>query len=498
MVGILTFSNSLINEFVWDDRAAVIGNPDVVDSSIWQLLEHDFWGQPINSSNSHKSYRPITVLSFKLNYMLFGLSPMAFHAMNVALHGWVCYLVCECGQSILGSKKGSIIAGLLFAVHPIHCDAVSSIVGRADVLCTMFSLMSFLCYQKAISITARNKRLIFIGLSMMLLLAGMHYYLYVHCDRLFVGALSKELGISMIGIFLVVEWQRRFVYKEANERRCGMLLIFVACFMKWRLQLHGESMLYQWTELENYVALLPNVLERILTTAHCHAIYLWKLIWPKKLSYDYGFNAIPKIDSLLDSRCISTLVAYALVAGGLFQIRQNSTLILIAAFCLLPFVPAANVLFPVGAVVAERVLYFPSVGFCLGMAYLLEKYVRISVKGLKVVGFCITAILSLKCILRNTEWKTEQSLFESGIRDYPSSVKMLSNRATQLLNPKDANIAKTLLESAIFIYPQYESAHLNLGLAFDFSKNSLHAIQEYHIVLEINQARFIVRVFHSP
>ena len=74
---------------------------------------------------SHKSYRPLCVATFRLNYLLHELQPMGYHLVNVLLHGAVCYLYVQlCGVIFSGAVWPALIAGLLFAVHPIHTEAV--------------------------------------------------------------------------------------------------------------------------------------------------------------------------------------------------------------------------------------------------------------------------------------------------------------------------------------------------------------------------------------
>ena len=90
-----------------------------------ELLRNDFWGTPMHIEGSHKSYRPLTVATFRLNYMLHELQPLGYHLVNILLHSAVCYLyVLLCGV-VFSEVWPALIAGLLFAVHPIHTEAVS-------------------------------------------------------------------------------------------------------------------------------------------------------------------------------------------------------------------------------------------------------------------------------------------------------------------------------------------------------------------------------------
>ena len=126
VVGFLLYLNSLGLGFCLDDQAAVKGNQDLLGNASWaDLFRHDFWGKDISETDSHKSYRPLTVATFRLNYMLHELEPLGYHLVNVLLHSAVVYLyVLLCGV-VFSEVWPALIAGLLFAVHPIHTEAVS-------------------------------------------------------------------------------------------------------------------------------------------------------------------------------------------------------------------------------------------------------------------------------------------------------------------------------------------------------------------------------------
>ena len=128
-IAVLLYLNTLRGQLVFDDRAAIEENKDVLPSSPWSnLLWHDFWGGPLAHHKSHKSYRPLTSASFKLNYHLHQLNVAGYHLVNVILNGLVCYLFVQvCELVFRGRAWSSSLAGLLFACHPIHTEAVSLI-----------------------------------------------------------------------------------------------------------------------------------------------------------------------------------------------------------------------------------------------------------------------------------------------------------------------------------------------------------------------------------
>ena len=129
VIAVLVYINTMDCGLCFDDEKAIKDNSDLRPNAPWRnLLKNDFWGNPINSTFSHKSYRPLTVATFRLNYLLHELQPMGYHLVNVLLHGAVCYLYVQLCGVVFSAVWPALIAGLLFAVHPIHTEAVSGVL----------------------------------------------------------------------------------------------------------------------------------------------------------------------------------------------------------------------------------------------------------------------------------------------------------------------------------------------------------------------------------
>jgi hypothetical protein len=166
VVPCLLYASSATAEFAFDDERGVVTNHDVRKDTPWlDLLKHDFWGTPMAAARSHKSYRPITVASFKATTFLFGLDSAAFHVGNIIIHSTTCSLFTVLAIETLGVEAG-MTAAALFLVHPIHTEAVSTmllnpsylaqpcfqvanVVGRAELLSGCFFLLSILMYQRS-------------------------------------------------------------------------------------------------------------------------------------------------------------------------------------------------------------------------------------------------------------------------------------------------------------------------------------------------------------
>ncbi|TMW60252.1 hypothetical protein Poli38472_000294 [Pythium oligandrum] len=503
LTALLTAWNTRHNQFVWDDRAAVLGNAGVRrhDTSIWRLFKDDFWGTSIDSVNSHKSYRPLTVLTFRWNHYWHGIDPYGYHLVNVVVHAICSVLVWRTAEVIMrlyAPKKrvrvGSIIAGLLFALHPIHCDAVASVVGRADLLCTMFALIGFHYYVDGTTSQVHSTH-------------QKVYYVLAGLGLGVAASLCKELGFTTFALYCAYDIMRgikedgvdRFRWRRRASRVGSVVLFTLVCAML-RVSINGEHRQMVWNKLANNIVVQESKLTRVLSYAHVHAWYLWKLVWPGWLSFDYGFNTIPVIESILDPRNLLTLLAYAVVATGVahgIHTVKTSPVLLMISFGAITFIPASNLFFPVGTVVAERLLYFPSAGFCFLVGYLMEQvfdiHDRVTLPGpldsvltqrlwqglprilYSLMGLILLAA-SYKSYVHNAEWRTEKSLFDAALTVVPENLKVLNNNAKVYLNSDPLRAIRYGLLSTGMM-PNQTEAYLNLGLAYGINHQDFLAIR---------------------
>ena len=149
------YLSSLSCEFVFDDHLAIDNNADVAPgASFADLFAHDFWGKALVKEDSHKSFRPLTVLSFRAHTWWTGQppAPKAFHAVNIVLHAAATACV-SCLAGWLWAQRGgrprprvALLAGTVFAVHPVHVEAVTGVVGRAELLCALGCFASAAAY----------------------------------------------------------------------------------------------------------------------------------------------------------------------------------------------------------------------------------------------------------------------------------------------------------------------------------------------------------------
>lgn len=146
-LSLVCYWNSLECDLVHDDVFAIKDNQDLRSGTPWlSLFKNDFWGKSMADNTSHKSYRPLTVATFRLNYCIHGLQPFGYHFVNTLLHTAVSVLFLHfCKKHVFHGQKASLFTALLFTVHPIHTEAVciSDIRSHFALKATLHTCLNF-------------------------------------------------------------------------------------------------------------------------------------------------------------------------------------------------------------------------------------------------------------------------------------------------------------------------------------------------------------------
>ncbi|EFX76641.1 hypothetical protein DAPPUDRAFT_54951 [Daphnia pulex] len=525
LAAFLLYYNTLHADFAYDDSRAIKTNPDVNPSTPWiNLLFNDFWGTPLTHSGSHKSYRPLCVLSFRFNHWLHELQPAGYHLFNVVLHCLATALFTLLARSLLPPKAGlaTAIAGCLFAAHPIHTEAVAGIVGRADIGAAVFFILAFLSYRRYTAWLWLLVTLLFAACSMLTKEHGITVLAVCAVYDVFVQSRLKPKDL-----FSSVLFQEK--YRGLSE---GLSTLFMGTLLMVavRLQLMG-SKAPEFAPADNPSADCPSRLTRTLTFLYLPAFNLWLLVQPTVLSFDWSMEAIPLIHSLADIRNLATTIFYLTLAylgwNALFRRRDfddncgdlrsasaspvpgsaSSVLsgnlissplpgdsgvdltVIALSMLVLPFIPATNLFFYVGFVVAERVLYIPSMGYCLLVAlgfHLIDDLLRQkqqmqasnSLRLLFRWAFVLLLVVySARTIQRNRDWHTEETLYRSGISVNPP--KAYGNLANILSSTGRKDEAEQAYKKALSYRNNMADVHYNLGILYQEQKRYEEAIQSY-------------------
>ncbi|XP_055601161.1 protein O-mannosyl-transferase TMTC1-like [Uranotaenia lowii] len=478
----LCYLNGIQGDFVHDDIPAITLNRDVLgQSSVAQVFRNDFWGTPMADLSSHKSYRPLTTLTFRLNFLTFGLRSVWFHVTNVALHVAACVLFTRVCATIAGLRNNfALLAGVLFAVHPIHTEAVTGIVGRADVLACVFFLVSLLAYHGRGPEPDSNSvwlSIVLGGLSMLAKETGITVFLLNVAYDVYRnwGSLKKTI--------LDVRWS-----EETHQfgRRVSRVLLSMGVLLAVRLALLQGS-LPRFSHQDNPTAFHPNLYVRLLTFCYLAAFNWWLLLCPSTLSHDWQMGSIPLVTSISDPRNLVTFIAFfaalLLVYRGMLDFEHQRHVPVVLGFLLLvlPFLPATNLVVTVGFVVAERVLYIPSMGSVILVVYgaqrLWERVPKMR-KLILALGIILLASGTLKTLSRNMDWSSREALLRSGLKTLPHNAKMHYNFGNFLRDSARPDQAVGHYREALRLWPSYASAHNNIGtLMGQFEEAEFHFLE---------------------
>eukprot|EP00062_Callorhinchus_milii_P013448 gi/632961538/ref/XP_007896811.1/ PREDICTED: transmembrane and TPR repeat-containing protein 1 isoform X3 [Callorhinchus milii] len=502
--------NGLPGDLVHDDVWAIVNNPDVrTHSPTTGAFSNDFWGKKLTDSSSHKSYRPLCILSFKLNVLLGGMTPLHFHVVNVLLHCAVTSLLLyTCDKAVFGDCHLAFLTALLFSVHPVHTEAVTGIVGRADVLACLFFLLAFLSYIRSVDSRRSGEYFapttspIFLLFSLLLGTCAM---------------LVKETGVTVFGVCVIYDLlilcPRRPLLNPSSHKirglvkagtpflkRAAFVTIYVVAILFFRVWIMGGSM-PNFSEQDNPASFSPHLLTRFLTYSYLLVFNAWLLLAPITLCYDWQVGSIPLVESLWDARNVATA---AFVLGILLltftcllsaQRLEHREILVGLLFLALPFVPASNLFFRVGFVVAERVLYMPSMGYCILVVHGVKRLRAVLSKwGASIVMLSTLLLLGLffwKTVRQNEVWLSRESLFRAGVQTLPLNAKVHYNYANFLKDQGRQSEAIYHYKTALKLYPRHPSALNNLGtLTRNVSEAEIHYRQALKLNPQHNRALF--------
>lgn len=436
VVAVLVHAVSLRNGFVLDDVRLVDKNPDVASlANVPRLFVQPYW----NVEGEHYGlYRPLTLTSLAIDRAAFGPGPFGFHLVNVLLHGCVAALAWLALKEA-GTRYGTALLGsALFAVLPIHTEAVANIAGRAELLAAAFTIGAWVAHRRSRPVLAA--------------------FLYL------LAILSKESAILAPVLFFLDDAMR-------GERGRGRRFAGYAAAAGTMLALRVAALgVHQGASaaipLDNPAAAAGSW-PRVATAVWVQLKYAILCVAPVHLVSDYSFDAIPVARSAADPRAALGLVFLASVAAAAVWGWRRSRPVALAALSWIVFVlPSSNLLFATGTIMAERLAYLPSLGVCLAIGHLgaasaVGKRSRVAVVALSSALILVYAARSLA---RVPDWKSNLSLALADVADQPRSAKLQAGAGMFLAEAGRDAEAEAHLRRALAIYPDYAQMHYNLAV----------------------------------
>ncbi|XP_034116799.1 protein O-mannosyl-transferase TMTC4 [Drosophila albomicans] len=450
-------------KFVFDDTVAIVKNKNVytLPTNWTAIFSHDFWGAPLLSADSHKSFRPLTTLMFHYEYALLGLGASHMKFLNLLLHCVNTLLMWRLVRSLyvedIDIERWATISAALFAAHPIHVEAVSGVVGRAEL---MFGLIHLLCL--LLTVASVDKRGGSTIISILLLTA--------------IGMLFKESAVTIPLSCAALDYFQNGTYMLPLKLQQRI----ITTRLRYLVYLFGTGLLIvlrlwwqnfeapEFKAVDNPIAHSEQLLTRGLSQQYLYVMNFWLMLCPQWLCFDWALGCIQLVTSIWDMRLQAVIAFYSFIFVSLMNFRRLAGLMIGLALMVIPFLPASGII-RVGFVIAERTLYVPSMGFCLLFVYgFLYCYNYMADQAhwrhlLQALLMLLFAVLMLRTRQRAADWLNEEQLFSSALQVCPNNAKVHYNIARLATDMGNSSRAFQHYHRAIELYPEYESALMNLG-----------------------------------
>jgi hypothetical protein len=412
-----TFGNALQNGFVFDDQMLIVNNAAV--------------RAPLGDRRALGAYRPLRILSYRLDYAIGGMDPRVFHLSNLLYHGLTVLLVCALLQRSGASVWAAGAGALLFAVHPVQTDAVTYAAGRRDVLCGLFFAAGFLAYLRY-----RDN-----GRASVLVLAGVAYVLAV---------LAKEMALTLPLVCLLVDrWRvrRRLVDvraiarsgvapaatgggPEARRAPARPLVLAAALGAAGMAAFAAAYGAHAWHVVTHTPWHGGSIGANFATAARVWAHYLGLIVWPSRLSADYSYRAFPVSPGALDPRALASALVLAAVAVPAWRSwRRGGLAGFGAAWYAVALLPVSHII-PYSELLAEHYLYIPMVGVAFAVAGGVDAVaarVPERRRALAAAVLVIACAAAVRTAVRNRDWRDPVSLWSATVAAYPDCVRARFN-----------------------------------------------------------------------
>lgn len=469
VLAILVALPSLSNGFAYDDHIIVRLNPRVTEPHpFWWHLQHGYWPS--------LAYRPLTVWLFSQEWRIAGGAPWVFHGTNVLLLGGVTALVYRLARTFL-PRIPAFAAATLFAVHPVHVEAVANIVGQSELLAALGVLAAVVLFLESGAEGPGRPRRFLIALAA----TG--------------GALAKENAFVVPGLLLLAGLVAP-PQRSARERLRAVgptLLLSTAAVVGvvvWRAAVLGDAV-----GVEPALPLVGLSLgERIMTMLGVVPPMARLLLWPARLQTEYGppvFDAVrelagPQFKGLL-ILCAATSVAWTC--------RQRAPVVTFGlAWAALALIPVSNILVVTGILLAERTLFLPSIGVVVAVAgagALLVERVRQPVVryGAAVAVLVVVALGAWRSATRAPVWRDNQTLFTTGVLDAPHSYRAWRMLGLHMHGEGRWDAAEAALRRSLAEWSHDPSVHEGLGLTLVQAGHCDQAVPVLRRGLELDSVR---------
>ena len=465
LLSLAVYFFSFFSVFAFDDVFHLFGNNQLHYYSNASFAEfYQIFLEPIWPGNL---YRPIVFASFVLTHKAVGFSPFLYHLTNIALHAGVVIAVFLLLKEIFADEV-AIITAILFAIHPIHTEAVANVSYRPELFAAFFGILG------TYFVVKKNTKL----------------NLTLSALFIFLAFLSKESSFSFFLLIPLCLFFSRgsLVFLKEHSRYFFLLILAASFYFYLRYTALGNIVSGVSTSGETLfrdnILIDKSIFERILPALILLGRYLALCFFPLRLKADYSFADIDHFqnwDLLLSS--VWFLVFFVFLIMTIIWLLRSDSRCFWGLWFFASFVVTANVFLPIGTIFAERLAYLPSLGVC---GLLAELILIISNTRLQRIAlFIVICLLSFQTVNCSRYWETDETLFSREIKVSPKSAKVHSIYADLLYRNGNIEGAISHYQQALSISPDFHTPYRGLALIHQEQGENNKAVINYSRVLSI-------------
>jgi tetratricopeptide (TPR) repeat protein len=499
----LSFGPALHARFVSDDINAIVDNEWVTGPFDARGIATTFswWGSKRPES---RAYRPAATTGFAIDRAVFGLEPAAFRTINFVFHAACTGLVFALARGLGLALGGAAVAALLFALLPIHSEAVVWLVGRAE----LGAAAGFLVAALACLHYRQNGRARWLAAGAVAIAVGMAF---------------KENAVTALAVPAIFFLTRAgdplrtpgagrgeapALRKEARPWKrdvaaTAALAAGVAAYALLRWSAAGPAIAPEPGSLLDNPISVVDPATRLLGALAAFGRYISLTFWPSSLSVDYSYDALGiGMGFVANADTVVALVFLAAAGAAVWFARERRSIV--AAALLLAaasYSIVSNTVFVIGTILGERLFYLPTAGLSIAVAAAVEP----ALSGLReraarpvavaaAIAVAATAMIAVSRE-RSLDWLTPVSLFEAAVEVAPRSARAHMELGTAYSNADRLDEAVRHFGKSLEILPSYASAAYNQGNAYARARRYDEAAASYRRALETDP-RF-VRAWHN-
>lgn len=456
VIAFLIYSNSLVNGLALDDHSVILDNRISYENALSLFTMVD----AVADAQKLPFYRPLTNLTFLYDGRLHGYNPLYIRLFNILVHSANTLLVYRLCRTLFNEKTlPSLLATLLFAVHPIHTEAVNfNAGGRITIMACFFSLAAYQTHRECI---LHNKKSLSL-LGALLFLSGLF---------------SKEVALMILPFILALEITpfRSTVSGTRLQSITRLIPYFSATaiylIMRWstlsKLGIQAGIIPGIGTNILEAMYVTTDFSTRMLNNIYIIPSYLWTAIAPIALANRY---MVPEDLNIL---ALPLFISWIFILSGLTWIltKGRSTASLFGiAWIIFFWLPVSGIVFVPGAQQADRFIYIPAIGLWIILSDQTFKIFPIENKKIRcrvmAVITLILVTLSALTVRRNMDWKSNLTLYSRFVEQYPDNVHARVGLGKAYYNKgKDHNAdhAEREFEKVITMDPNFPDIFTYLG-----------------------------------